>query len=279
MKEKKLQHSKRFVLLARIGITLAAVALFSVIRFDVASMLWQKAQAFTKYSVDRYQAEGKVTGYLNTNSVRKLHLGAGGNSKAGWLNTDIEPIRGQVYLDVTERFPIPDGAIHYIYHEHLIEHIPYPQGMAMLKESYRVMAPGGKIRIVTPNLSKFIGLFAEGKSPQAEKYMVEKMAWHDWPVTPDPECYILNQQLREWGHQFVYTPKLLRAGLAAAGFTDIQELVAGKSDDPVFRGIEMRAFSSVREINQFEALVFEAVRGPVPAASAMNKQMPTAPPQ
>ena len=110
--------------------------------------------------------------------------------------------------------------------------------------------------------------------------MVEKVAWHDWPATPDPVCYILNQQLRQWGHQFGYSPKMLRASLEAAGFLEIQELAPGATSDPVFRGIEMRAFSSVREINQFEAQVFEAVRGPAPAASAMHKpKMTTAPPQ
>ena len=136
-----------------------------------------------------------------------------------------------------------------------------------------MMAPGGKMRVATPNLRKFIGLFQDAKSPQEERYIVEKMAWHEWPVTPDPECYILNQQLREWGHRFVYTPKLLRASLEAAGFQDIKELVAGESSDAVFRGIELRAFSSVRDINQFETLVFEAVRpaAAVAAAAAMSK--------
>ena len=260
MKTKTPPRSKRFVLMARIGITLVAVGLLSVLRFDVATMVWKKAQGHVNYPIDRYLAEGKIAVYLKANSVRKLQIGAGENNKPGWLNTDIEPVRGQAYLDATERFPMPDGSIHYIYHEHLIEHISYQQGMAMLKESYRVMAPGGKMRVATPNLRKFIGLFQETKTPQEQTYMVEKMAWHDWPVTPDPECYILNQQLREWGHRFVYTPKLLRASLESAGFQDIKELTAGVSSDAVFRGIELRAFSSVRDVNQFETLVFEAVR-------------------
>ncbi len=57
----------------------------------------------------------------------------------------------------------------------------------MLKESYRVLAPGGKVRVATPNLKKFIGLFQETNSQEMKTY------------TPDPECYILNQELREWG--------------------------------------------------------------------------------
>lgn len=272
MTRKTSPRSKWITVSARIGITLVAAGLFFTLRFDIAQAAWTNTEVYVKDRIARYQAPAKIEKYLQANSIRKLQIGAGENSRAGWLNTDIEPVRDQTFLDATEPFPMPDGSIHYIYHEHLIEHISYPQGLAMLKESYRVMAPGGKMRVATPNLRKFIGLFQETKSPQEQQYMLEKMAWHEWPVTPDPECYILNQQLRQWGHRFVYTPKLLRASLEAAGFQDIRELAAGESSDPVFRGIELRAFSSVRDINQFETLVFEAVRpAAAPVATAMSK--------
>jgi len=252
--------------MSRLGITLAALGLFGVLRMDIVG------PKLNEYKC-RILSASRIDSYLKANSVRKLQIGAGENNKPGWLNTDIEPVRDQAYLDATERFPLPDGSIHYIYHEHLIEHISYQQGQAMLKESYRVLAPGGKMRVATPNLRKFVGLFQETKSPQEQNYIVEKMAWHQWPVTPDPECYILNQQLREWGHRFVYTPKLLRASLEAEGFQDVKELSAGESSDAVFRSIELRAFSSVQDVNKFESLVFEAVRPATPAtvAAAMNK--------
>jgi predicted SAM-dependent methyltransferase len=248
----------------RLGITLAAFGLFCILRMDIVEPEWRKFKA-------QVLSPGRIDAYLKTHSVRKLQIGAGSSHKSDWLNTDIEPSREQVYLDATERFPLPDNAVHYVYSEHVIEHISYPQGLGMLKESYRVLAPGGKVRVATPNLMKFIGLFQETKSKEMQSYMLDKMGWHEWPVTPDPECYILNQQLRQWGHQFVYTPKLLRASLEAAGFKDIKELVAGESDDPTFRGVELRAFDEVRDVNRFETLVFEAVRPPVPATTAMNK--------
>ena len=161
---------------------------------------------------------GRIDANLKSHPVRKLQIGAGGSHKPDWLNTDIEPVREQVYLDATERFPLSNNSVHYVYSEHVIEHVSYQQGLGMLKESYRVLAPGGKVRFATPNLMKFIGLFQETKSTEMQTYMAAKMGWHQWPVTPDPECYILNQQLRQWGHQFVYTPKLLRSSLEAAGF-------------------------------------------------------------
>ena len=40
-----------------------------------------------------------IRDYLESHSVRKLQLGAGGNDPTGWLNTDIVPTRDEVYLD------------------------------------------------------------------------------------------------------------------------------------------------------------------------------------
>jgi SAM-dependent methyltransferase len=252
-----------FGILWRLGITLAALGLFCVLRMDIVAPQ-------VKLVTSKILSPGRIEAYLKTNPVRKLQIGAGPNHKPGWLNTDIEPIRDQVYLDATERFPLPDGSMHYVYSQHVIEHIPYESGQVMLRESFRVLAPGGKVRVATPNLKQFIGLFQETKSAEMRNYTSEKLRWHEWPATPDPECYILNQELREWGHRFIYSPKMLRASLEAAGFQNIRELAAGETDDDVFRSVEVRALQDVRDVNRFETLVFEAVRPPAPV-TAMNK--------
>jgi SAM-dependent methyltransferase len=94
--------------------------------------------------------------YLEAHTVRKLQLGAGANNVPGWLNSDIMPEGGSIYLDATGTYPLADGSFHYIFAEHLIEHLSWEDGLKMLKECYRVLAPGGKLRIITPNLSKQI---------------------------------------------------------------------------------------------------------------------------
>src|SRR5438477_50522 len=81
--------------------------------------------------------------------------GAGFNSLPGWLNTDLEPKSASViYLDAAKPLPFAYSTFDYIFSEHVIEHIPYPQGLSMLKECFRVIKPGGTIRIATPNLEQ-----------------------------------------------------------------------------------------------------------------------------
>lgn len=257
---KKTQRSKSFYLLARIGISLAALAFFGLIRMDVTIGVWQRSTTYLKDQWIRYRTPAIVDAYLQSHPVRKVQLGAGTNNKEGWLNTDIEPLSGQAFLDATERFPFPDQSVHYIASEHVFEHISYKQGLGMLKESFRVLAPGGKVRVATPDLDRFVALFKEAKTPEQQKYLLAKTEWHEWPSTPDQECYILNLVLREWGHQFVYTPKLLKAGLEAAGFKDIRRYEPGVSDDPVLQRAEIRAFSNIKDVNSYETMVFEATR-------------------
>jgi predicted SAM-dependent methyltransferase len=130
----------------------------------------------------------------------------------------------------------------------------------MLNECYRILASGGKVRIATPNLLKFVQLFQDHKTEEMRRYMEGKLMWHGWPQTPKPECLILNLELRSFGHQFVYDPQTLRDSMSRAGFRMITEFPPGDSDDAELRGVEHRRNTSIRDLNDFETMVLQAVR-------------------
>jgi len=205
-----------------------------------------------------------IADYMHTHSVRKLQIGAGGMNLSGWLNTDIEPAPWEAYLDATKRFPLPDGALSYVFSEHLFEHLSYRDGLAMLRECHRTLRPNGKIRIATPNLLKLIQLFQNPKNDEMRNYINGKIVAAYWPEklprTISPECVILNYELKSWGHQFVYDPPTLRESLERTGFQSIKEVAPGESDDPQLRGLEVRHNAPTHAINDYETMVFEAVR-------------------
>jgi len=178
----------------------------------------------------------------------------------GWLNTDIEPRPGEVYLDATKNFPVADGSFHYIFGEHVIEHLTYDDALSLLRECYRTLAPGGKIRLATPNLMKYIQLFQEPNTDEAQSYIPKKLAIHGWPPSSRPETMILNMEMRSFGHQFLYDPRTLSNRLAQAGFRMITEFPPGESDDPQLRGIESRHTNLWRPVNDYESMVLQAVR-------------------
>src|ERR1700722_6913488 len=55
-------------------------------------------------------------------------------------------------LDISEALPFGDGCVDWVYAEHLIEHVPPPVGIGWLTEVRRILAPGGLLRITTPDL-------------------------------------------------------------------------------------------------------------------------------
>jgi len=211
----------------------------------------------------RFGDSRAIDRYFSTHPVRKLQLGAGSNNARGWLNSDIEPIDNQVYIDATARFPLPDGSFQYIFHEHLIEHLPWELGLVMLRESYRVLAKGGKIRIVTPNLAKFVQLLDGNHDSDAQRFIVTKFRQGGVAVNAVPGTYILNRQMREWGHQFLYDPTTLRKSLELIGFKQITQYELTQKTDPVFQEVELRTHhvsTDIRLINNWESMAFEAVR-------------------
>ncbi len=204
-----------------------------------------------------------ITKYLRSHRVCKLQIGAGGNNLPGWLNTDIEPSSGQAFMDAAKPFPLPDRSIDYIFGEHVIEHLSYSDGLAMLSECYRVLRPGGKIRLSTPDLRQFTKLLDAAPDDEVAKTYINAKFWfHKWKPQPTAAAvYIINEQLRSWGHQFVYDEPTLRASLSRAGFGSITRRTPGIDDDPELAGIEGRhRHPRVRAMNDYESMVIQACR-------------------
>jgi predicted SAM-dependent methyltransferase len=177
--------------------------------------------------------------YLQQNTIRKLQIGCGHNLIDGWLNSDYQPMpTDQLRLDARKTFPIESNTFDYVFSEHLIEHIAYEDALLMLKESFRILNQNGTIRISTPNLSFLIDLYRADKSEQQVAYV--KWATDNFVPSIDyyDETFVINNYVRDWGHQFIYDEKTLRAALEKAGFTNITKWDLNQSDEEPLRNLE-----------------------------------------
>ncbi len=203
-------------------------------------------------------SESIIADYVRGHEIRKVQLGAGGSRLKGWLNTDIEPGGdGLAYLDATKRFPFEDESVHYIFSEHVIEHLTYDEGKAMIAEAYRVLTPGGKMRVSTPNLMQFIALFDKNPSDEARAYMEGKLKWHRWPKEPNAAAIILNLQMSSWGHKFMYDFETLSGALVRGGFRNPQEFEENISNDEHLRNLEERDTGVNDRWNDYETMSLE----------------------
>lgn len=190
--------------------------------------------------------------------LKKLQIGAGSSRLPGWLNTDIEPGDGLAYVDATQPFPFEDGSLNYIFSEHVIEHLTYDEGKAMVAEAFRVLAPGGRMRVATPDLQRFIDLFAETPNEEAKAYIVGKRQWHNWPDEPNAPAIILNLQMSSWGHKFMYDAPTLIGVLTRAGFQDARTWEENMSDDEQLRNLEGRDTGVNKRWSEYETMSIEA---------------------
>jgi predicted SAM-dependent methyltransferase len=226
---------------------------------------WALPRAGLTEAVKRWLGESsaptKIDAYLASHDVRKLQIGAGPNNLDGWLNTDIEPRAGQVFLDASKRFPIPDSAIHYIYAEQVIEHLTFEGGMTMLRESHRVLAQGGKLRVATPNLERLLALFDQQSSPEEERFMEAqlKMVRLTVPLGERP-LFILNTYSQAWGHRFLYDQQTLGSAARAAGFREVQFKRHRESDHPALADVERHIDIIGRDIDEYVTMIVEVTK-------------------
>jgi predicted SAM-dependent methyltransferase len=201
----------------------------------------------------------KIQAYLRTSQVKKLQLGTSRSPLPGWLNTDVVPQSSDiVYLDATQRFPLDDNSFEYAACEHMIEHIEFEAAMSMLRELFRILKPGGRVRITTPDLRVLLGLYSLEKTSDQNEYI-------GWITSrfgpPEQNCgapFVINNAFRSWGHQYLYDRETLEASMRSCGFEDLKCYKPGASVDPNLRGIESHGAVLANEaINQFESLVLE----------------------
>lgn len=142
--------------------------------------------------------------------------------------------------DLRQGFPQhPDNSVDSIYLGQMIEHMSITYGVpSLLVECYRMLRPGGIIRIATPDLDLLIRAYNEGRmndfsSEQPGYYKIadpaSQLAMIMFGAT-GPNCTFDNYE----GHFFLFTKTSMTTSLKLAGYKDIEFYYeTGKSKDPI----------------------------------------------
>lgn len=114
-------------------------------------------------------------------NVKKVNLGCGGNILDGFENRDAD-------VDISKPLPWDDNSVDFILIEHVWEHISGPDALRCLDECYRILKPGGVLRLCVPIIT----------SKLAKEHARDLILGH--------------------GHLAAYTAELVRHFLWLAGF-------------------------------------------------------------
>jgi predicted SAM-dependent methyltransferase len=210
-----------------------------------------------------YQRQATIDAYLRSHAVRGLHIGAGGNILAGWLNTDLEPQRPEIiYLDVTDPLPFDANTIDFVYSEHLFEHLRHEEGAFHLRECFRVLKPNGRVRVATPDLQFLIDIYTQPSHSEAQSKYVNRILAQAFPATGFYHgAFVLNHFVKHWGHQFIYDEVTLGGALRSTGFSQLRRWPVGQSDEPMLQNIEHHGDAIGDEFNRLQTIVLEGTKG------------------
>ena len=186
-----------------------------------------------------------------TYSPLKLHLGCGTIYKEpSWVNIDNNLDNNIKKLDINcnfiEGIPFANNSVDFIYHEHLIEHLDYEEGLAFMKECLRVLKPKGVMRIACPDLDDLIESYT--KDTWREKSWFKKYHFEWMPS----KCYMINICMNQspWGHKYVYNKEDLVKRLSEAGFVQIVEVKMNSSIYEDLQNIDTRDDSMIFEVTK-----------------------------
>jgi predicted SAM-dependent methyltransferase len=203
---------------------------------EIKGKLAHKARIATRWM--SYTDGGLVRNYFDHEASWKLHVGTGKNSLPGWLNTDYEPSPGIAFLDATKPFPFDNNIFEYVYSEHMIEHISFEAGTSMLRECFRVLKPGGIVRISTPDLAFLVNLYLNPDEQRNECYIRHATKAYIPQAPRLLPGFVINNFVHSWGHRFIYDRMTLTVALEHAGFCNIQPCALRESAYPELRNLE-----------------------------------------
>ena len=111
---------------------------------------------------------------LQTRGGLKVHLGCGGDVRAGWVNIDLNvnclPERDSkldhktilVNYDLRRGLPVADGSCVYIYSSHFFEHLEPQHVLDLVRDCHRALRPGGVFRMALPRQRETFAAYLQG---------------------------------------------------------------------------------------------------------------------
>ncbi|MFT3922621.1 MAG: methyltransferase domain-containing protein [Myxococcales bacterium] len=198
---------------------------------------------------------------LHSSALARANVGCGATPTAGWLNFDnsatvwiarhpvlslatrllgrasfVESIRrGQIIWAPADKLPVEDGALEVLYSSHMLEHLDRRAVRAFLREAFRVLAPGGVLRLVVPDLSMLVRSYLEDRD--ADKFMTSTLmsVEADGGLRSRLKLALLGHR----GHHWMYDGQSLAALVADSGFVDVRTLAPGETRMPEPGGLNL----------------------------------------
>lgn len=160
-----------------------------------------------------------AAGRFASRSPLRINLGCGTLPLEGWVNVDLAGLPVDLVWDIRQPLPFQSGSVDAIFHEHVMEHIDPIHGYRLIQECYRLLKPGGVLRIVMPDASKYIHSYVDPDHAFIKQ-------WRPKKITP---MLALHSEFYHFGHRALYDYQTLELFCCTAGFQTVEQRQFGES--------------------------------------------------
>lgn len=174
---------------------------------------------------------------------KKFHLGCGTIFIRNYLNVGWWHHLGEstlyanpngiadTYLynhDLVKGIPAADNSLEVVYHSHLLEHLSNVEGIEFIGACYRVLQPGGIMRILVPDLELWSKKYISNDQFFFDEYRRVGLA-DDKALYPTNGAIFMGM-LHNHGHKMGYDFETLKHILEQTGFHRIRRTMVQDSD-------------------------------------------------
>jgi len=247
-----------------------------------------------------------MTTTVEVQGLIRVHLGCGLITPPGWVNVDGSwnarlakhpalrrvlhvlhvvpadkkeiPWNPEVLIhDLRKHLPFRDGSAGAVYSSHLLEHLYFEDAQHLIRECFRILAEGGVLRIVVPDLRsivrEYLGEHSLRERPNGFEHTcpADRLNQRLLMRSPAPPSenffYRLYNSWKDFhSHKWMYDADSLKRHMESAGFIDVQqkELHASRIE-----GIEHVEDPS--RVLQGEGICIEGIKpvaGPLPGRNS-----------
>lgn len=217
----------------------------------------------------------------------KLNIGSGPTGLSNWINLDwgLLPFLSKLpwaikflvmigllpagyrvkwptqlrLVDCRKKLPFSNDSVDFIFTSHFIEHLNRYDLISLISECWRVLRPGGTIRISVPDLELLASKYLAGDKTYfmnleertvsndklqntADLFLEQFYGYDSWSR---PNFFTKIQRLFIRGHLWMYDYESLSDILRSAGFLEISRCEAGSGRTPDIEELDLHKESSL----------------------------------
>lgn len=197
---------------------------------------------------------------MNYNNLLYVQYGCGHSAANGWRNFDASPslrlerlpLLGRLYNknksrfplnveygDILKGLPLSSNSCEAVYCSHVLEHLSLEGFRTALKNTFKILRPGGTFRLVMPDLEHCAKKYLTDSSKEASLvFMKETDLGCERRVTSPKDLIV--SLLGNSRHLWMWDFKSVSFELQKVGFFNIRRAEYGDAADTIFRQVEVK---------------------------------------